>query len=60
MTVIKVVKNQIKKKVYLPLNQLGALVFFFFTHTTKNQSRTTQYPAVERRHDQHKVNMCEV
>ena len=55
MTVIKVVNNQIFKKVYLCLKPTWHSCFFFLTPTTQNQSRTTKFPAVEQRQDQHKV-----
>ena len=56
MTVIKVVKNQKFKKGYLPVKPTWSSSFFLlFTRTTKNKSRTTKYPAVEQRQEQHKV-----
>jgi hypothetical protein len=38
-----------QKKFTFPLNQLDALVFFFFTGTTQNESRIIKYPPVQRR-----------
>ena len=35
--------------------QLDAVVFGFLTRTNQNQSGTTEWPAVERRQDQHKL-----
>ena len=56
-TVIKLVKNQIFKKLTFPGNQLSALVFlFFFTRTSQDKSSTNKYLAVEQRQDQHKFN----
>ena len=55
-TVTKLVKNQIFKKSLPSLEtNLTLLFFFFFTRMTQNQSRTTNYLAVEQRQDQHKV-----
>ena len=33
---------------------------FFFNCTNSNQMETTQWPGLERRQDQHKINKCEV
>ena len=52
-TFIKLVKNQIFKKVYIPLKPTWRSCFF--TRTTQNKSRTTKYLAVEQRQDQHEV-----
>ena len=40
-------KSDFQKKITFPLNQLDALIFFFFTGTTQNESRVTKYPPVE-------------
>ena len=48
-------KSYFSEKFSFLCYQLDAVVFWFFTRTNQNQSGATEWPAVERRQDQHEL-----